>query len=137
MLVTAVASAILEGSKPAREPVIARLLGLCVLLLAAWPAAAHVRVEVVAAYGTQTTAKGGHVPGPGRRSGSSTTYDEGERDAPACGYADADDPEPDAAPVARDRLPTHRVTARLSRGLVDAPPRHRACAAPPRGPPSA
>lgn len=124
---------------------IARLLALCVLLFAAWPAAADVRVEgvaqVMAARGAATlgAAKWGHVPGPGRLPGSlkPSGCDENEPDAPAFGYADADDPEPDAAPVASDRLPTHRVTARLSRGLVRAPARHRPCAAPPRGPPTA
>jgi hypothetical protein len=119
--------------------VIARLFGLLLFLVAAWPAVAHVRAEgvVQAAQGAAThrIAKWGSVPG--RRSGSPNTYDESERDTRAFGYADADDPETDAGPVASDRPPAHRVAERLLRGLVDAPPRHRACAAPPRGPPAA
>jgi hypothetical protein len=86
---------------------------------------------------TPTSAKWGHVSGPGRLSGSPKTYDESERDTPAFGYADADDPETDAGPVASDRLPAQRVAAHLPRGQVDAPPCHRACAARPRGPPAA
>jgi hypothetical protein len=121
--------------------VIARLLGLCVLLLAAWPAAADVRVEggAQAAQGAAApaTKKWGHVPGPGRISGSPKTYDETERDAPAFGYVAADDSEPTAAPVASDRLPVQRVSAILPCGPLETPPRHRPCAAPPRGPPTA
>jgi hypothetical protein len=125
--------------------VIARLLALCVLLLAAWPAAADVRVDGVAqavaaqAAATPGAAKWGHVPGPGRLPGSLKTSgrDETERDAPALGYADADDPEPTAAPVASDRLPAQRVTAILPCDPLDTPARHRPCAAPPRGPPTA
>ena len=123
---------------------IARLLGLCVLLLAAWPAAADVRGAGVAqatavqaaapqAATAQAGAKHGRLlPSLIRTSGC----DESEREGPAFGYADADDPEPDAAPAASDRLPAQRVSAILPRGRIDAPPRHRPCAAPPRGPPA-
>jgi hypothetical protein len=122
--------------------VIARLLGLLLFLVAAWPAAADVRAEgvAVAAQGAAApgAAKWGHVPGPGRLPGAlKTGCDESEPDTPAFGYADGDDPETDAAPAASDRLPAQRVSAILPTGPLDAPARHRPCAAPPRGPPAA
>lgn len=138
------ASAILQGSHQARHaPVIARFVGLCVLLLAAWPAAADVRVAGVApAVTVETAAPHAAAAQAGAKHGRllpglPKTYDESERDTPAFGYADADDPEPDAAPAGSDRLPPQRVSAILARGVVDATPRHRVCAAPPRGPPAA
>jgi hypothetical protein len=111
--------------------VIARLLGLCLLLLAAWPASGEVRA---------------HDSGLSRlMARAAAALDLGEREpslpppaALAAGRADADDPEPDAAAGARVEPAWLRAGAHgalLAR--AHAARRHRACAAPPTGPPAA
>jgi hypothetical protein len=114
-----------------REPVIARLVGLCLLVLAAWPASAEVRAEGLG------TARLVATPA------AAPDFDEREGRPPhaptfAAGRADADEPEPIAGPDGRaDLLPARSApTSEPSRPLR-APLSHRACAAPPTGPPAA
>jgi hypothetical protein len=109
---------------------IARLLGLWVLVLAAWPAGADLRAE---GFGVgRLAATPAEAPDFAERKGTPPH-------APifAPGRADADEPEPIAGPEGRADLPPARYapTSAPARPLR-APLSHRACAAPPTGPPT-
>jgi hypothetical protein len=120
------------------EAVIARLLGLFLVVLAAWPASAEVRVEGVA----QAAAKRTHAPGLVRFITRAGDRDEGEREPPrgpafAAEPADADQPETVTSPAAwADFLPARDAPDAAPSRPSFAPWSHRACAAPPTGPPA-
>jgi hypothetical protein len=108
---------------------IARLLGLCVLVLAAWPAGADLRGEGLGVGRLAAT------PAEAR------DFDQREGrplHAPtfAAGRADADEPEPIAGPEGRaDLVPARSTSTSESSRPLRAPLSHRACAAPATGPP--
>jgi hypothetical protein len=121
--------------------VIARLIGLCLLVLAAVPASADVRLE------GPTPSFGKGVPGHGighllPRPAGPADLDQSEREPPtdptfAAGRADTDQPEPAPVPfVAVSLVPARGAAQVASARLLRTPPSHRACAAPPRGPPA-
>jgi hypothetical protein len=113
-----------------REPVITRLIGLCLLILATWPAGADVRAEGLSVSRLITI--------------QAEPLDLGERErvppsAPAfaAGRADADEPKLLATPTARPESIPARCTPEITRSRpLCAPLSHRPCAAPPTGPPA-
>src|SRR5262245_27790089 len=114
-----------------RAPVIARLLGLCLLVLAAVPASADVRLEGPAPSSGKTTP----APGVGHvlpRPAGPDDLDQSEREPPvdqavAVGSADTDQPERVAVPLATsDQVPALRAGRTAQAQPVRAPPSHRA-----------
>jgi hypothetical protein len=118
--------------------VIVRLIGLCLLVLSAWPASAEVRLEGA----PQAAAKWTRSAGAGRfvRAAVGTLgVNESEREAgaPAFAAADADEPKTLGDPDTRGYFIRTRWVADGRQACSPHAPRsHRACAAPPTGPPA-
>jgi hypothetical protein len=109
---------------------IARLLGLCVLVLAAWPAGAELRAEGFGV--SRLIAIPAEAPDFDHRDGRPP-----HGPTVAAGRADADEPEPIAPQEARtDPIPAQWITEGCQAREWSTPLSHRACAAPPTGPPA-